>query len=290
MIRFPSSPFPRVFAALVAFVGGACENPAGPVPCGALPEVAVNVGERLSVAACFTDENGDVLSYTARSSSPAVAEVSISDTSITVTGVARGNATVTVTATDPGGIQGVQDFAVAVLPVPMRLTNNGGPDQDPDWSPDGTRIAFASYRYHDWRVYVMDADGSDIERLTNNGGADMRPVWSPDGTMIAFYSDRGGGHGWGIYVMDMDGSDVRRLSETAHMPRWSPDGTRIAFASYRDWPIVDIYVMDVDGGNLQRLTKHSSRDDSPVWSPDGTRMAFMSDRDGDWNIYVIEIE
>ncbi len=163
MIRFPSSP--RLFAALVVFVGGACENPAAPVACGALPEVAVNVGERLSVAACFTDENGDVLSYTASSSSPAVAEVSISDTSITVTGVARGNATVTVTATDPGGIQGVQDFAVAVLPVPMRLTNHGGPDQDPDWSPDGTRIAFASYRYLDWRVYMMDADGSDMETV-----------------------------------------------------------------------------------------------------------------------------
>lgn len=105
MIRFPSFPSPCLFAALVAFGSGACENPVAPVPCGPLPEVAVNVGEGLSVAACFTDKNGDALSYTATSSSPAVAEVSISDTSITVTGVARGNSTVTVTATDPGGIQ-----------------------------------------------------------------------------------------------------------------------------------------------------------------------------------------
>ncbi|MCY3944082.1 MAG: Ig-like domain-containing protein [Gemmatimonadetes bacterium] len=120
--------------------------------------MAVNVGEGLSVAACFTDKNGDVLSYTARSSSPAVAEVSISDTSITVTGVARGNATVTVTATDPGGIQGVQDFAVAVLPVPMRLTNHPGPDFDPDWSPDGTRIAFRSDRDGDWNIYVIEIE------------------------------------------------------------------------------------------------------------------------------------
>ena len=129
----------------MAFGSGACENPVAPVPCGPLPEVAVNVGEGLSVAACFTDKNGDVLSYTARSSSPAVAEVSISDT-------------FTVTATDPGGIQGVQDFAVAVLPVPMRLTNHPGPDFDPDWSPDGTRIAFRSDRDGDWNIYVIEIE------------------------------------------------------------------------------------------------------------------------------------
>ncbi|MDE2761301.1 MAG: leucine-rich repeat domain-containing protein, partial [Gemmatimonadota bacterium] len=76
--------------------------------------MTVNAGESSSVTACFTDANGDMLSYTATSSNTAVATVSISGTSITVAGVAPGNASVTVTATDPGGLQAQQSFQVMV--------------------------------------------------------------------------------------------------------------------------------------------------------------------------------
>ena len=102
-------------AALVGLVAAACgEGPAAPVACGPLPEVTVNAGEKSSVAVCFTDANGDMLSYAATSSNPAVAAASITGTSITVTGVAPGNITVTVTAEDPGGLQAQQSFAVVI--------------------------------------------------------------------------------------------------------------------------------------------------------------------------------
>ena len=102
----------RRFAILSLLALSACD--AAPVPCGALPQVTVNAGESSSVTACFTDANGDMLSYTATSSNTAVATVSISGTSITVAGVAPGNASVTVTATDPGGLQAQQSFQVMV--------------------------------------------------------------------------------------------------------------------------------------------------------------------------------
>ena len=107
------SPWVRA-TVLVAFAATACESPVAPAACGPLPQVTVNVGETSSVAACFNDENGDVLSYTAASSNPGVATASISGTSITVTGVSPGNTTVTVTASDPDGLQGQQSFAVMV--------------------------------------------------------------------------------------------------------------------------------------------------------------------------------
>ena len=99
---------------LVALAATACESPVAPAACGPLPQVTVNVGETSSVAACFNDANGDMLSYTAASSNPGVATASISGTSITVTGVSPGNTTVTVTARDPDGLQGQQSFAVMV--------------------------------------------------------------------------------------------------------------------------------------------------------------------------------
>ena len=75
---------------------------------------------------------------------------------------------------------------------PTRLTNNAAADVEPAWSPDGSRIAFASTRDGNFEIYVMNADGSNQTRLTNNAAADDQPAWSPDGTRIAFKSNRDG--------------------------------------------------------------------------------------------------
>ena len=69
---------------------------------------------------------------------------------------------------------------------PIRLTNNGGFDEDPSFSPDGSKIAFVSDRDSgNAEIYVMNADGSNITRLTNSG-VDFEPSFSPDGSKIAF--------------------------------------------------------------------------------------------------------
>ena len=59
-------------------------------------------------------------------------------------------------------------------------------------SPDGRRIAFQSDRNGTLDIYVMNADGSNIERLTYSGTDNYAPAWSPDGRMIAFASVRDG--------------------------------------------------------------------------------------------------
>ena len=74
-----------------------------------------------------------------------------------------------------------------------RLTESGGYDKQPSWSPHGTQIVFASDRESDFYIddiYVMNADGSGQTRLTESGGYDYQPSWSPDGTQIVFVSDR----------------------------------------------------------------------------------------------------
>ena len=98
----------------IVFLATACEAPAAPVACGALPQLTVNVGETADVTACFGDENGDVLSYTASSSNPRVATATIAGTRVTVTAVSPGNTSVTVTASDPGQLEGHQSFSVVV--------------------------------------------------------------------------------------------------------------------------------------------------------------------------------
>ncbi|TEU20501.1 MAG: DUF2157 domain-containing protein [Anaerolineales bacterium] len=71
------------------------------------------------------------------------------------------------------------------------LTQRPPDDRSPAWSPDGSRIAFMSYRDGNRDIYVMDADGSNQTRLTRDLANDIGPAWSPDGSRIAFESYRG---------------------------------------------------------------------------------------------------
>src|SRR5438046_3811878 len=70
------------------------------------------------------------------------------------------------------------------------LTKHAGRNIAPAWSPDGTKIAFASNRDGNSEIYVMNADGSGQTRLTHSAAIDEAPDWSPDGTKIAFESYR----------------------------------------------------------------------------------------------------
>jgi len=286
-----SRPF-GLAAALAGLVAAACVDNSAPVVANEISAAELLVGDSLAVdlAGHFEDPDGDVLRYEAETPAPATAGVAVAGSVLTVTALVWGEATVTVTAHDPGGLAADQEFMVTVAPGLRRLTNHSGRDWSPAWSPDGARIAFTSAPYGVPSIYVMDADGSDVERLTNNGALDQWPAWSPDGARIAFQSRRGGSTD--IYVMDADGSDVKRLTNSsAHdgWPAWSPDGARIAFTSNRDgnW---EIYVMDADGSDVERLTNNSAHDDWSAWSPDGARIAFASDRDGDWEIYVMNAD
>ena len=72
-----------------------------------------------------------------------------------------------------------------------RLTHNPGSDAYPTWSPDGTKITWASRKHGgNDEIYVMNADGSNQTRLTD-GLENRHPDWSPDGRKIVFTSNRG---------------------------------------------------------------------------------------------------
>jgi TolB protein len=61
----------------------------------------------------------------------------------------------------------------------MQLTTGGGIDDSPSWSPDGRHLAFSSTADGKSHIYMIDADGKDLERLTFEGTHNSAPSWSP---------------------------------------------------------------------------------------------------------------
>ncbi len=150
-----------------------------------------------------------------------------------------------------------------------RLTSGGGLNVDPEWSKDGTRIAFFSDRGGPGEIWVMAADGSDVRRLTEGPSLNASPSWSPDSARIAFHSERDfpGGYESAIYVMNADGTDQRRLVDGKGLsPAWSPDGRWIAYVSDRDGPW-NLYAVRPDGSQLTRLTNEVNTEIEPQWRP-----------------------
>ena len=91
-----------------------------PVPEGAIPDQTVAATESVAVDASeyFSDPDGDALSYEAESSGAGVATVSVSGSTVRISGVAKGVAAITVTASDPGGLAAEQSFDVTVVGKP----------------------------------------------------------------------------------------------------------------------------------------------------------------------------
>jgi TolB protein len=150
-------------------------------------------------------------------------------------------------------------------------------DDNPDWSPDGTKIAFdraidergdESSEVIGRRVFVAGSDGRGLRRLTPLGGDSYGPVWSPDGAQVA-YGTQVAYDKNGINVVNSDGTKPRRLTNAGGLPAWSPDGTKIAFFSTRDDPpdftFDQVYVMNADGSNQRRLSHTGTADTELVW-------------------------
>ncbi len=160
---------------------------------------------------------------------------------------------------------------------------------EPAWSPDGSRIAFASLRSGTSHIYVMAADGRGTHRLTDSRQDDDHPSWSPDGAWIVFAREGA------LFRVPAGGGPARRVGRglgNAADPSYSPDGKLIAY-DYRTpgYSIRELYVMRADGTGIRKLTKLQQVSGLPVWSPDGRRIAFQSNaRLGHYEIYTIGID
>jgi Tol biopolymer transport system component len=153
----------------------------------------------------------------------------------------------------------------------------------PGWSPDGTKIAYASNVSGNFAIWVMNADGSGQHRIAGASGYDyFTPRWSPDGShlVVARCDVRlGFDSQCDIDVIRSDGSGLRTVVGGHRInsnPEYSPNGRRIAFQSDRAGLVSAVWVVNVSGTGLKRLTKPTLEAQYPQWSPDGGQILLTS--------------
>jgi Tol biopolymer transport system component/tRNA A-37 threonylcarbamoyl transferase component Bud32 len=164
--------------------------------------------------------------------------------------------------------------------LPAPITDKAKYLKSPALSPDGDRLAFASYQMKE-DMYVSLADGSELERITARSEYRRAPDWSPDGKRIAFHGTVA--NEWGIWAMNPDGAQVKKLSPDRDLsyrrPQFSPTGSRLAVtAHFDDGPqpmIIDLskpWSEQIDAQANDALRGWSTG----PWSPNGEWIALYS--------------
>ena len=143
------------------------------------------------------------------------------------------------------------------------------------WADERDVLSFILKKDRNRPIYLVNIQGSVLQKLITEPGKPATFTWSPDGRSIAYSSNRNGDPD--IYVMDMKTNTHRQLTfgnGRDLWPAWSPNGKWIAFVSERAGNM-DLYRIDLNGENVKRLTNQGDCG-TPAWSPDSQWIAFVS--------------
>lgn len=198
-----------------------------------------------------------------------------------------------------------------------RLTDGDSDNYSPTFSPDGTQIAFASFRTDNGEIYLMDLNGRIRRRVTfTTDFNDSSPTFLTTPNYL-FYSSEPKASREVKVVIQSSGSTpiyagfnlthihskitraVLPVSFGARVPRASPAGDQVVYESNADGNL-ELYLLNLEGVNLAQLTpeniKHKritfneTDDGSPTFFPDGKRIMFVSSRNEVNQLWTIDID
>jgi Tol biopolymer transport system component len=192
-----------------------------------------------------------------------------------------------------------------------RLTTEVGYDAEASYSPDGSKIAFASNRAgytealgddekklfaqdpsYMMDIYLMNADGSNVERLTTERGYDGGPFFSPDGKKITWRRFSRNGQTAEVMTMDLKSRKEKQLTHMKAMswaPFFHPSGDYLIFTTNKlGYSNFELYIVDAEGAHEPvRVSFLPGFDGLPVFLPNGKELAWTrKDEKGESQLYI----
>ncbi len=196
-----------------------------------------------------------------------------------------------ISSADGSGAKALTDNKGSGTPRSPAFTGSALWAYSPNWSPDGTELAFLSdVGTDDLTLWVSDPvrfNRKAISKLALGTGGMQRPSWSATGDALVVAAFENGKSQ--IYTVKASSGEPGRLTELpegAYDPVWSPDGKFIAYVARRG-SSSELWIIKADGSSPQLLTNQPSR--TPVWSPDSKKLAFLSLKDGGFELFTLEI-
>ena len=172
-----------------------------------------------------------------------------------------------------------------------RLVANGALNLAPVLSPDGSVLAYTSYRAGSPDIYLLNLRDGQEERLTSEPGLALAGSWSPDGRYLALSRTVDGNND--IFLYDTRRRRFKRLTNDLGIdvsPSFAPDGHRLVFTSDRGGS-PQLYLTNVKGGRPARLTFEGTYNTAPAWSPRDDTIAYVGrGEDRAMAIYTIHAE
>jgi Tol biopolymer transport system component len=164
--------------------------------------------------------------------------------------------------------------------APSRVTFAGTSDWTPTWSPDGTRIAFASSREGPWNLYVKSVGGSGKdEALLPSGDQNMPEDWSADGRFLAYRRLAQSKARNDVFVLPLFGDrkpiPVADSEAEESISRFSPDGRWIAYASDETAGRTEVFVQAFPPTGAKWQISNGGGSE-PNWSGDGRELFYLT--------------
>jgi TolB protein len=168
------------------------------------------------------------------------------------------------------------------------LSAQGGLISSPAWSPSGSQLAVVLAKGGSPQIYLMNADGSNLQQLTSGFAINTNPSWAPDAESIVFTSNRNGSPQ--LYSIQLDNNKITQLTTNGNYSaagQYARVGKQVVYLNGAAGSY-NVALLNLANSQVQQLS-NSNMASSPSFSANGQLVLYSSYYDGQARLFIRNI-